>query len=123
MGRRWHHTGSTLAILGLLAGTGCSRPAPPSAAESSRPAAAETARRGGGRSSAPAPGDSPAAAVATTTPDPKGAAQPSTAAHPDQADRPVLRDFDARVKEYVALHKKLEDSLPKLPKDAHARAD
>ena len=31
---------------------------------------------------------------------------------------PSSRDFDARVKEYVALHKKLEDSLPKLPKDA-----
>ncbi len=55
--------------------------------------------------------------MATTTPDRQGA-QASTAAHPNQADRPVLRDFDARVKEYLALHKKLEDSLPKLPKDA-----
>jgi hypothetical protein len=30
----------------------------------------------------------------------------------------VLRDFEARVKEYSALHKKLEDTLPKLPKEA-----
>jgi hypothetical protein len=100
---RWsHRAGWTLAVLGLglFACAGCSRPAPPSAAEAPRPA----------------PGDSPAAAVATT-PDQK-AGQPSTAAHPDHADRPVLRDFEARVNDYVALHKKLEDSLPKLPKDA-----
>jgi hypothetical protein len=50
---------------------------------------------------------------------PSGAAPPrSTAAHPNSADAPVLRDFEARVDEYVALHKKLEDSLPKLSKDS-----
>src|SRR3954462_8621941 len=101
MGRWSHRAGLTLSVLGLLAAAACSRPAPPAAAEAPRPA----------------PGDSPAAAVATTPPGQQGA-QPSTAAHPDQADRPVLRDFDARAKEYAALHNKLEDSLPKLPKDA-----
>src|SRR4051794_20245364 len=100
MGRWSRCAGSTLSVLGLLAAA-CGRPAPPTAAEAPRPAA----------------GDTPAAAVATTPPA-QERAQPSTAAHPNQADRPVLRDFEARVKEYAALHNKLEDSLPKLPKDA-----
>jgi hypothetical protein len=101
MGRWSHRAVWTLALLALPGAAGCGRPAPPSAAEAPRPA----------------PGDSPAAAVATTPSDQKGA-QPSTPAHADPADRPVLRDFEARVNEYVALHKKLEDSLPKLPKEA-----
>ena len=33
-------------------------------------------------------------------------------------DVPVLADFDARVKEYVALHRRLEDTLPHLSKDS-----
>jgi hypothetical protein len=43
---------------------------------------------------------------------------PSTAGQPDRPEAPVLADFEARVKEYMELHKKLEDTLPKLSNDS-----
>jgi len=54
------------------------------------------------------------------------AAQTKPSVNPDAA---IIQDFVKRVDQYVALHKKLEDPLPKLPKqatpeqmDAHERA-
>ena len=54
------------------------------------------------------------------------AAQTKPPVNPDAA---IIQDFVKRVDQYVALHKKLEDPLPKLPKqatpeqmDAHERA-
>jgi hypothetical protein len=49
---------------------------------------------------------------------------PTRAAVPPQRVNPdakVLTDFQKRVEEYVALHKKLEASLPDLPKEASPR--
>lgn len=52
---------------------------------------------------------------------PAGAPRSSASAPPEGARRsdvPVLADFDARVKDYVALHRRLEDTLPHLSKDS-----
>lgn len=58
--------------------------------------------------------------------DPRAAVQSDAARH---ADAQVLADFQARLKEYAALHEKLEATLPPLAKaatpeaiDAHQRA-
>ncbi|MEN3339435.1 MAG: hypothetical protein V7647_3111 [Acidobacteriota bacterium] len=99
--RRSSDLAMVLSLAALLAGAACSRPAPPAANDAARPA----------------PGDSPAAATATAPIAPDGQ-RPSTAAQPNSANVPVLAEFEARVKEYVALHQKLEATLPKLPKDA-----
>jgi hypothetical protein len=51
----------------------------------------------------------------------KQAAQPPTAVLGEprvNADAKALSDFMDNVKEYVRLHRKLEDTLPKLPKEA-----
>jgi hypothetical protein len=99
--RRLSDLATVLSLAALLGTAACSRPAPPAANEAARPA----------------PGDSPAAATATA-PVAADSQRPSTAAQPNSADAPVLAEFEARVKEYVALHRKLEATLPKLPKDA-----
>ncbi len=96
---RWN-SGAVLALCALAAhSVGCSR---------------------GG--SAPADTSAPPGAAASA-----GASAPVT--QPTREDAPVLADFDARVKEYTALHQKLEDTLPKLSKestpeqiDSHQRA-
>jgi hypothetical protein len=64
----------------------------------------------------PAAQSAPAAAPAPSAPGP--ALPPSTPAQPPPAEAPVLADFEARVKEYVELHQKLEDKLPKLSKES-----
>ena len=46
---------------------------------------------------------------------PSAAAGQKPRTNPDAA---TIADFTKRVKEYVDLHKKLEDTLPKLPKEA-----
>jgi hypothetical protein len=60
-----------------------------------------------------------------------GAAPPARSTQPPRVNptAAVLQDFVKRVEEYVALHKKLEDTLPKLPAqttpqdiDTHQRA-
>ncbi|MEO8522897.1 MAG: hypothetical protein ABI603_16130 [Acidobacteriota bacterium] len=67
------------------------------------------------------------------TPAAEQAAPPSAAPAPAEgarrSDVPVLADFDARVKDYVALHRRLEDTLPHLSNnstpqqiDSHQRA-
>ena len=64
---------------------------------------------------------------------PPGERAPSTSAkksvNPNDADAAVIKDFLKRVDGYVALHKKMEDTLPALPKqttpqniDQHERA-
>lgn len=45
-------------------------------------------------------------------------ATPAPAEGARRSDVPVLADFDARVKNYVALHRRLEDTLPHLSKDS-----
>jgi hypothetical protein len=57
------------------------------------------------------------------------AVSPKKSENPDDANAAVIKEFLARVNDYVALHKKLEDTLPPLPKqtnpqviDAHERA-
>jgi hypothetical protein len=99
--RRWSDGATVLSLAALLVTAACSRPAPPAANEAARPA----------------PGDSPAAATATA-PVAANGQRPSTAAQPNSTNVPVLAEFDARVKDYVALHRKLEATLPRLPKDA-----
>jgi hypothetical protein len=47
-----------------------------------------------------------------------GVQQPAPKAQPADAQAKVVADFMERVNAYVALHKKLEDSLPKLPNEA-----
>ncbi len=73
---------------------------------------------GCGRGSAP-PAEQPA-------PDARAAA-PANASPAGESGRrsdvPVLVDFDARVKEYVALHRKLEDTLPPPLEGVDAPAD
>jgi hypothetical protein len=59
----------------------------------------------------------PAKASPAPGPPPQAAAQPPTAAL-SSADAAALRGFEARVKEYAALHQKLERTLPKLSKDS-----
>lgn len=57
-----------------------------------------------------------------STPARQQAGAASTAQPPAEgarrSDVPVLADFDARVKEYVAVHRRLEDTLPHLSKDS-----
>jgi hypothetical protein len=57
------------------------------------------------------------------------ATSPKKSVNPSDANAVVIKDFVQRVEEYVALHKKLEDTLPPLPKqtnpqiiDQHERA-
>ncbi len=64
----------------------------------------------------PATESAPAAAPAPAAPGP--AVPPSPGGQPPRPEAPVLADFDARVKEYVELHRKLEDTLPKLSKES-----
>jgi hypothetical protein len=44
--------------------------------------------------------------------------QPAPKPQPADVQDKVIADFMERVKAYVALHKKIEDSLPRLPKEA-----
>ena len=90
----------TFCVAATLAVGACTRPSSPPAADS--------------RSSADHAG--PAAAPGSSAAG--QAAGPSTATHPSRADAPVLADFHARVKEYTALHNKLEKTLPKLGKES-----
>jgi hypothetical protein len=90
-----------LAVATALAG-GCSRPAAP-----------------------PAAGSGPAASAAGG----QAATSPSTRPQADTPNAPALTDFETRVREYTALHKKLDSTLPKLSKestpeqiDSHQRA-
>src|SRR5262245_59535702 len=64
---------------------------------------------------------------------PPGQRAPETSAkksvNPNDADAVIIKEFVKRVDGYVALHKKLEDTLPPLPKqtnptiiDQHERA-
>lgn len=70
-----------------------------------------------GQSAAPPATESaPAAAPAPSAPGP--AVPPSSGGQPPRPEAPVVADFDARVKEYVELHQKLEDTLPKLSKES-----
>jgi hypothetical protein len=64
----------------------------------------------------PAATSAPATAPAPSAPGP--GVPPSTPAQPPRPESPVLADFDARVKEYMEVHHKLEDTLPKLSKDS-----
>lgn len=98
MGRWSDRAGMALSLTALLAGGACSRPAPPGAGDAARPASADT--------------------PAATAPAAQGAPGASTATRPNSTDAPVLHDFETRVKEYAALHDKLEATLPKLPKEA-----
>jgi hypothetical protein len=86
-----------VVLIVALAFVACGGPSGPPAAETAPPAPAATAA---------APAQAPPAAP------------PSTAAQPDAADALVLADFDTRVKEYTALHKKLESTLPTLSKES-----
>jgi hypothetical protein len=62
-----------------------------------------------------APQSTPASSA---PPDPRSpAAQTTPAPRPNDAV-PGLAAFETRVKDYMTLHKKLEDALPKLPKEA-----
>lgn len=73
-----------------------------------------------------AAGDLPAATVpASAPPPPQEGAKPApaepvyTARGPRvNADAKVMADFEKRVRDYSALHRKLESSLPPLPKEA-----
>lgn len=47
-----------------------------------------------------------------------GVQQPAPKPQPADVQDKVIADFMERVKTYVALHKKIEDSLPRLPKEA-----
>lgn len=50
---------------------------------------------------------------------PAAGAAPQTTPKPGvNAEAAVIQDFLKRVNDYVALHKKLEDTIPKLPKQA-----
>ena len=67
----------------------------------------------------------PASATGTSGPAAPAAGREGTQADPtadDQvrvnADARALADFEARVKQYLALHNKLEDTLPKLSKES-----
>jgi hypothetical protein len=73
-----------------------------------------TALSGGGCSKAAVAtgGDgSPRAGAPAQTPPPKGG-------EPVNADAKAMAAFEARVNEYVSLHRKLEEGLPKLKKEA-----
>jgi hypothetical protein len=70
-----------------------------------------------------------AAAALLIGPSTAGGDAAQTAKPPVNADAATIQDFLKRVDQYLALHKKLEDPLPKLPKqttpeqiDAHERA-
>jgi len=60
-------------------------------------------------------GQTPASSKAAPNPTPKAAPKQSTQVNANAA---VISDFVKRVNEYVAVHKKLEDTLPKLSKDS-----
>ena len=74
--------------------------------------------------------DAPVSSAADQAKSAGGAAPPqSTARQPQGPEAAVFAEFDARVKEYIELHRKLEDTLPKLSKnstpeqiDSHQRA-
>lgn len=97
MARLRDRGGVALSVAAALALAACGGPSAPPAAEPAPPAPAATT------AAAPAP----------------PAAQTSTATQPDKADAPVLVDFEARVKEYTALHKKLESTLPTLSRESN----
>lgn len=92
-----------LLVATALALGACGRPAAPAGEDSGR----------SGPSAAPTTSAPPASA-----PGAQATAPPSTATEPDSADAPVLADFKTRVEEYAALHKKLEDTLPKLSRES-----
>lgn len=83
----------------------CGRETPPARQQSAPPAA---------DAHAGAPGDAGGAAARSA----QAGGQAAPAQGATQADVPTLADFDARVKAYVALHRKLEETLPRLPKEA-----
>jgi hypothetical protein len=87
-----------LALAVPLAVSGCNRSAESPAVNPPRPAPAAS----------PAPLESPVQAKPT----------PSPAAQPGSADAAALAEFEARVKDYVALQKKVEETLPKLSRDS-----
>jgi hypothetical protein len=68
----------------------------------------------------------PARAAVSAATQAAGPARPATAAQtpapkggePVNADARALSQFEARLKDYVALHKKLEDTLPRLKKES-----
>jgi hypothetical protein len=62
------------------------------------------------------PQSAPAATPAPSVPGPPP--PPSTPPQHPRPEAPIVADFDARVKEYMELHQKLEDTLPKLSKEA-----
>ena len=93
MSRSNHRGVAALSVVAALALAACGQPAAPPAAESA-----------------------PAAAPAPSAPGP--AVPPSIPAHPPRPEAPVLADFGARVKDYMELQQKLEDTLPKLSKDS-----
>jgi hypothetical protein len=78
---------------------GCSRPAAPAAGDPAEPAP----------SAAPAGPAAPGRQAATP---------PTTSRQPDSANTPVLAAFEARVRDYTALRKKQEATLPKLSKES-----
>jgi hypothetical protein len=77
-----------------------------------------------------APAGAAAQGVTTAAPQKPTAAAPQKAGAPKvNINAAIFKDFQKRVDGYVALHKKLEDTLPKLPKqtspeelDKHERA-
>ena len=93
MSRSNHRGVVSLSVVAALALAACGQPAAPPAAESA-----------------------PAAAPSPSAPGP--AVPPSMPAQPPRPEAPVLADFDSRVKEYMDLHQKLEDTLPRLSKDS-----
>jgi hypothetical protein len=98
MARLRHCRDVVLSVVAALALAACGRPSAPPAADAAAPA--------------------PAARPSPAAPAPAPPVETSTAAKPDAVDAPVLTEFEARVKDYTALHKKLETTLPTLSKDS-----
>lgn len=95
---RWYEHRILVLLAAATALVGCRQPPAPDAGGGTRPG--------------------PAATSAPAQSAPKGAEPPSTARQPDGPDAAVLAKFEAKVKQYRDLHQKLEDTLPKLSKDA-----
>ncbi len=88
-----------LPVAGALALTACNREAPPAqSAEQAKPASA--------------PAASPPTAQPSVQPAPPAEGQPVN------ADARALENMLARINDYAEMHKKLEDSLPKLSKES-----
>jgi hypothetical protein len=85
---RWRPVAATSALLTLMALAGCGGSAAPPAAHTS------------------------------AAPSTQSSATPPAVPQPTPAEDPVVADFKARVKEYVELHNKLEETLPGLSKES-----